>query len=276
MIPGARRRAVKLLFYLILVVFAVWTIFPMYWMVSASLKTRLQIFDKPTLLFSPTISNYRAAFLLYDGLVKSFLNSLVMMGVSVFLSLALGIPAAYSLGRLEFRAKKNISFFILSLRIMPPVVAALPIYLLAARLRILDRYMTLFLLYTVFNFPFVIYMLKGFFAEVPLEIEEAALMDGCSRTRIIWFIIPLIGPGIVATTIFSAILTWNEFICALILTGRHTRTVPVELMTNITSAGIEWGKLMAGGTVALLPILVLAILIQKHLIRGLTLGAVKE
>jgi len=245
-------------------------------MVTASFKTRLQIFDNPTLFFTPTLDNYREAFLLYGGLVKSFINSLIMMSVSVSLSLVIGIPAAYAIGRFEFMGKNNISFFILSLRIMPPVIAALPLYLLAAKLNMLDKYTTLIVLYTVFNFPFVIWMMKGFFADIPLEIEEAAQIDGCSTIRLIPFILPLVAPGVVATAIFSSILTWNEFIAALILTGRHTRTIPVELTTNITSAGIEWGKLMAGGTVALLPILVLAIIIQKHLVRGLTLGAVKE
>jgi len=264
------------LLYLILITFALWTILPLFWMVTASFKTRLQIFDNPTLFFTPTLDNYREAFLLYGGLVKSFINSLIMMSVSVSLSLVIGIPAAYAIGRFEFMGKNNISFFILSLRIMPPVIAALPLYLLAAKLNMLDKYTTLIVLYTVFNFPFVIWMMKGFFADIPLEIEEAAQIDGCSTIRLIPFILPLVAPGVVATAIFSSILTWNEFIAALILTGRHTRTIPVELTTNITSAGIEWGKLMAGGTVALLPILVLAIIIQKHLVRGLTLGAVKE
>ncbi|MBA7560562.1 Diacetylchitobiose uptake system permease protein DasC [subsurface metagenome] len=245
-------------------------------MVTASFKTRLQIFENPTLFFKPTLQNYREAFLLYPGLVKSFVNSLIMTSTSIVISLILGIPAAYALGRFKFKGDNNISFFILSLRIMPPVIAALPLYLLVSKVNMLDNYLVLILIYTVFNFPFVIWMMKGFFQEVPLEIEEAAQLDGCSRLRVIWFIIPLVAPGIVATAIFSAILTWNEFIVALILTGRQTRTVPVELMTNITSAGIQWGELMAGGTIALLPILVLALIIQKHLVRGLTLGAVKE
>ncbi len=262
--------------YIILIIFALWTLFPLYWLITASFKTRLQIFDNPTLFFTPTMDNYKEAFLLYGGLVKSFLNSLIIMSVSVVLSLILGIPAAYSLGRFDFKGRSNISFFILSLRMLPPVVAALPLYFLAAKLNMLDNYSTLIVLYTVFNFPFVIWMMKGFFADIPREIEEAAQIDGCSTLRVISFILPLAAPGIVATAIFSAILTWNEFIAALILTGRHTRTIPVELMTNITSAGIKWGNLMAGGTVALLPILVLAIVIQKHLVRGLTLGAMKE
>lgn len=262
--------------YIILIIFALWTLFPLYWMITASFKTRLQIFGSPTLFFTPTLDNYKEAFLLYGGLVKSFLNSLIMMSVSVALSLILGIPAAYSLGRFDFKGKGNISFFILSLRMLPPVVAALPLYLLAVKLNMLDNYSTLIVLYTVFNFPFVIWMMKGFFADIPREIEEAAQIDGCSMLRVIPFILPLVAPGVIATAIFSAILTWNEFIAALILTGRHTRTIPVELTTTITSAGIKWGNLMAGGTVALLPILVLAIAIQKHLVRGLTLGAVKE
>ena len=262
-------------YYFILIIFAIWTLIPFYWMVTASFKNQLEIFENPTEPFTPTLKNYQDAFLLYGGLVKSFRNSLIMMSASVLLSLVLGIPAAYSLGRFEFKGKEDISFFILSLRIMPPVAAALPLYLLAAKLKMLDNYFTLILLYTVFNFPFVIWMMKGFFQDVPVEIEESAMIDGCSRLRVIPFLLPLVAPGIVATAIFSAILTWNEFIAALILTGRYTRTVPVELTTNITSAGIEWGKLMAGGTVALLPTLVLAIVIQKHLVRGLTLGAIK-
>jgi multiple sugar transport system permease protein len=273
---SSRRASLNILLYLLLVLFALWTLFPLYWMVTASFKTRLQIFDKPVLFFKPSLTNYLAAFSLYGGLARSFGNSLILMGCSVALSLLLGMPAAYSLSRFTYRGKDKISFFILSLRITPPVAVALPLYLLAARLKMLDNYFTLMVLYTVFNFPFVIYMLKGFFAEIPKEIEESAQIDGCSHLQVIPFILPLVAPGVVATAIFSAILTWNEFIAALILTGRHTRTVPVELTTNITSAGIEWGKLMAGGTVALLPILVLAIIIQKHLIRGLTLGAVKE
>ncbi len=262
--------------YLILLVFAFWTLLPLYWMVTASFKTRLQIFENPTLFFSATMQNYHDAFTLYGELPKAFLNSLIMMTASVLLSLIIGIPAAYALGRLSFKGKKNISFFIISLRIMPLVAIIVPLYLIAANLKMLDSYITLILLYTVFNFPFVIWMMRGFFLEIPIQIEEAAQIDGCSRFRVILFILPLVGPGLVATAIFTAILTWNEFLAALILTGRQTRTVPIELTTNITSAGIEWGKLMAGGTVALLPILILAIIIQRHLVRGLTLGAVKE
>lgn len=276
MIFRVRRKIDRLFFYLILVIFALWTLLPLYWMITASFKTRLQIFENPTLFFTPTLQNYREAFLLYTGLVKSFANSLIVTSVSIVISLVLGIPAAYALGRFKFKGDNNVSFFILSLRIMPPVIAALPLYFLASNINMLDSYFVLILIYAVFNFPFVIWMMKGFFKDIPLEIEEAAQLDGCSRLRIIWFILPLVAPGIVATAIFIAILTWNEFIVALILTGRQTRTVPVELMTNITSAGIQWGELMAGGTIALLPIIVLALIIQKHLVRGLTLGAVKE
>ncbi|MCX6089203.1 MAG: carbohydrate ABC transporter permease [Candidatus Atribacteria bacterium] len=266
---------IQVIILFVLVIFSIWTLFPFYWMITASFKNRLQTFAPPTLFFTPTLKNYTEAFSLYGSLGKTFINSLIICAVSVALSLLLGIPAAYALGRLNFKGKNNISFFILSLRIMPPVVSALPLYLLAARLNMLDSFTTIIVLYTVFNFPFVIWMLKGFFLEIPLEIEEAAQIDGCSRFGVIRFVFPLISPGVVATAIFSCILTWNEFIAALILTGRHTRTVPVELTTNITSAGIEWGKLMAGGTVALLPILIISIIIQKHLVRGLTLGAVK-
>jgi len=199
-----------------------------------------------------------------------------MTSTSIVISLILGIPAAYALGRFKFKGDNNISFFILSLRFMPPVIVALPLYLLVSKINMLDNYLVLILIYTIFNFPFVIWMMKGFFQDIPLEIEDAAQLDGCSRLKVIWFVIPLVAPGIVATAIFSAILTWNEFIVALVLTGRQTRTIPVELMTNITSAGIQWGKLMAGGTMALLPIFVLALIIQKDLVRGLTLGAIKE
>lgn len=270
------RKINRCILYLILVIFALWTLLPLYWMVTASFKTRLQIFENPTLFFKPTLQNYREAFFLYTGLVKSFVNSLIMTSTSVVTSLILGVPAAYALGRFKFKGNNNISFFILSLRIMPPVIAALPLYLLLSQGNMLDNYVVLILIYTVFNFPFVIWMMKGFFQDIPLEIEEAAQLDGCSRLKVLWFIIPLVAPGIVATAIFSAILTWNEFIVALVLTGRQTRTIPVEIMTNITSAGIHWGKLMAGGTMALLPIFVIAFIMQKDLVRGLTLGAIKE
>lgn len=271
-----RRKIDRCILYTILVIFALWTLLPLYWMVTASFKTRLQIFEDPTLFFKFTLQNYREAFFLYTGLVKSFVNSLIMTSTSIVISLILGIPAAYALGRFKFKGDNNISFFILSLRFMPPVIVALPLYLLVSKINMLDNHLVLILIYTIFNFPFVIWMMKGFFQDIPLEIEDAAQLDGCSRLRVIWFIIPLVAPGIVATAIFSAILTWNEFIVALVLTGRQTRTIPVELMTNITSAGIQWGKLMAGGTMALLPIFVLALIIQKDLVRGLTLGAIKE
>jgi multiple sugar transport system permease protein len=188
----------------------------------------------------------------------------------------LGAMAAYGLARFSFAGTRHLAFWILSTRFAPPVAFIVPIYLMVQKAGLLDSHLALILIYTAMNLSLVVWILRGFFAEIPIEIEEAALIDGYSRLQIFWRVaVPLVRPGIVSTAILSAIFSWNEFLYAMVLTQRRAATLPVYLAGFSNSMGLAWREYMAVGTMAVLPILVFTFALQKHLVRGLTFGAVK-
>jgi multiple sugar transport system permease protein len=202
-------------------------------------------------------------------------NSFVTASASVILTLALAFPAAYSMSRFGVGGRKLL-MWLLSIRMLPPIVAAIPLFLVAAQLRITDRLFILPILYLTFNLPFAVWMLKSFVDEVPKEIDETARVDGCTTRKILWFLIlPLTRPGILATGVFVFALSWNEFLLASIFTQRYAVTLPVSIASFVTDQGVLWGLLTAAGTLASIPPIVLLFVFQRNLIRGLTLGAVK-
>ncbi|MFW6181948.1 MAG: carbohydrate ABC transporter permease [Spirochaetota bacterium] len=241
-----------------------------------SIKTEVDSMSfPPKWIFTPTAENYMQVFRT-TRLLRYTLNSLIVACLNTGASLALGTLAAYGLARFRFKGSENLSFWMLSVRMMPPVAAIIPIYIIMKTVRLLDTPWALVIIYLTFNLPFVVWMMKGFFEDIPREIEESALIDGCSETAVFRRIaLPLVAPGLAATAIIVFIFSWNEFLFALILTGTRAVTLPVGIIGFMKETGINWGYMTAGGVMALLPVIVFTVLVQKHLVKGLTMGALK-
>jgi multiple sugar transport system permease protein len=253
---------------------------PVYWMVTISLKGEADQFALPPrwLSFEPTLAHYRDAFF-----ARSFGRYLVTSALVAVLSTAcamiLGTLAAYALARfrLPHGLGRRLSLWILSTRMFPPIVTAVPLFLLMRDVRLLNTVTALVVVYTAFNLPFVVWMMRGFFSEVPRELEEAALVDGDSRLgALVRVVLPLVAPGLAATAVFCLIISWNEFLFALVLTQTDAAmTLPVGIAGRVTQYEIRWGVMSAAGVVSMTPILVFAMAVQRYLVRGLSLGAVK-
>ena len=265
--------------YLVAAVFTGFCLFPFYVIVTTALKTETNIFAWPPVwVFKPTLQSFYNALFVFGGrgAISYLVNSIVISAVSTFLAVVLGAMAAYGLARFSFAGNRQLAFWILSTRFAPPVAFVVPIYIMVQRAGLLDSHIALILIYTAMNLSLVVWILRGFFAEIPIEIEEAALVDGYSRLQIFWRVaLPLVRPGIVSMAILSAIFSWNEFLYAMVLTQSRAATLPVYLAGFSNSMGLAWGEYMAVGTMAVLPILVFTFALQKHLVRGLTFGAVK-
>lgn len=254
-----------------------WSLLPIVWIMSTSLKTKLDAFAMPPKIvsFSPTLDNYRILFGQYEFL-QPLRNSLIFSVGSTVTALTLGTMAAYSLSRLRFRRADDVQFWILSLRMVPPIAVLVPFFLLWTNLDLLDTRWPLFCMYTMINLPLAIWIMKSFFDDLPVAVEEAALVDGAGEFRIFLGIaLPLARPGIVAAAILCLLQVWNEFLFALALTGSETRTAAVSISQFITPSGTRWGEITAASALVMLPPLVFMIVMQRHLVRGLVAGAVK-
>lgn len=261
---------------LILVVLAMICLGPIAMMGTTSLKAQVDIFaGSPFSLFAPTLGNYRSV-LFDDNFLRYLGNSLTVGLVSTAITLTLGSMAAYALARYRFLGRGAVSWATLLLRSVPLAVLAVPVFAVWNDAGLLNSLTGLVVLYVAVNLPFTIWVLYGFIAQVPYELEEAALIDGCSPYRVFATIVmPLIRPGLAAAAIFTFRISWNEFILALVLTNRATRTLPVAASLYITDVGVEWGKLMALGVLIALPPLLLTLIAARQIVAGLTAGAVK-
>ena len=260
--------------------------FPVVWMILAAFKTRQdQLATPPRLIFTPTLEHFWASFhrlstdgtQVFDtGLARNFANSLGISFVSVGLALAIGGLAAYGFARLRLVGRDAYMFYILALRMVPPITAIVPLYFLFRVTGLGGTYAAIILVYTAFNLPFAIWMLHSFIDELHEPIEEAARLDGSSELKILWGIcLPQMGAGIAATAIIAFVFTWNDFLFSLLLTSVDTRTVPVA-MTRVVGAdvGVDWGVFAAIGTIYLMPVLLIAFFLQGQLLRGATFGTV--
>jgi len=249
----------KIGIYILIGILLIFFLFPVYWIVTMSLKTRIQAISIPPVWLKVL---FESAF------PRNFLNSFFISAITVLLSVLLGTPAAYALSRYHFKRKGNLLFWILSTRFAPPIAVIIPFFLLFRDLKMLDSHITLIIVYLTFNLSFVIWLMRGFFNEVPQELEEAALVDGTTDLgAFIRIAFPLAAPGIVASTILSFLFSWNEFFFALILTRKVAQTLPVAIYGYIGFMGIEWENMAAAAVMASLPILVLAMIVQKYLVR---------
>jgi len=241
-----------------------------------SFKTQVQIMEKGfNWFFMPTLMNYSNV-LWEQGFLRYMTNSLIVGLVSTFITLLIGGFASYALVRFNFFGKGTISFGTLLLRMIPPAVLVVPIYVLWTYFGLSDTRLGLIVIYVGLNLPFTIWVLISFISDVPVELEEAAIVDGCGPWRIFFTVIlPLIKPGLAAAAIFTFRIAWNEFILALVLTNRLTRTLPVATTIYLTDTGVEWGNITAMGTLVALPAIIFTFIAAKQLIAGLTAGAVK-
>jgi multiple sugar transport system permease protein len=273
-----QRRRLWLFTRLTLIVLAlVITLLPVYWMVNTSLKNQVEVFASPPTLWPQnlTFANYENLFT-RRHLGTYLFNSLVIVGSAVLLSLVMGSLAGYSLARFS-RLQQRLNFWVLAPRMIPPVALVVPLFLMLQQVGLINKKLGLILVYTAFNLPFVAWMMRSFFQEIPVDLEEAAMVDGASRLRSFRdIVLPLAAPGLAATAIFSLIITYNEFFFALILTSTPAAaTLPVGTAALIGKTQTLYGEMAAAGVVAAVPLVVFALLVQRHLVRGLTMGAVK-
>lgn len=254
-------------------------VIPLLWMLSTSVKTNREITQDGTLApHSFTFANYTG---LFSG--RSFgsylTNSVLVTTISVGVALLLGTHAAYAIARFRLwhGLERYLGFGLLVTRILPPIVIIIPIFLVAQRLSLLNTRLGLIIVYAAFNVSVVVWMMESFFREIPVDLEEAAMVDGDTRFAAFRrIVLPLAAPGLVATGIFAVIVTYNEFLFALVLTSTPAaETMPVGAATLIGRINVDWGAMSAAGVIGALPILLFSALVQKHLVRGLTMGAVK-
>ena len=269
----------------LLAFFAVVMLFPVVWMLETSLKENRDVYAVPAkfLGFDVTFHHYKDVFVQRGGsgasdLAINFKNSVIVSGISTILATVLGVMAAWAYSRFKLKAKKDQLFFILSTRFMPPVVVVIPIFLMYRDLDLIDTKLGLILIYAAFNLPFTIWMMKGFIDEIPSEYEDAAMLDGYSRIEAFFRVtLPLLVPGIAATAVFALIFSWNEFVLAIFLTSSESaRTAPPAIAGLIGGTTIDWGLVAASAMVFATPVLLFAYLVRKHLVAGVTLGAVRR
>lgn len=263
--------------YFIIIIFVIIFIFPIFWMIITSFKTQSLAYSAiPVWAFKPSLNNYSVV-LFKSGFIDKLLNSLIVGVVSAFAVLAVGCSIAYPFVRFRIKGSKKILLWILSLRIIPPIVIIFPIYIIFNTFNLLDKHIGIIIMHVFMNLPLVVWLMSGFFRDVPIEIEEAASVDGCSRFGVfVRVVLPLVAPGLVASGLLSFIFSWNEFLFASILSGStKLTTAPVGLFEYATPVSVLWGRICAAGTVMIIPVAIMAILIQKHMVRGLTMGAVK-
>jgi multiple sugar transport system permease protein len=261
-------------FYGLVTFFMLPTIFVFYWMVTLSLKPQIEAAAYPPIFFnfSITFKGYIEVFAKHPFLLYIW-NSLVVAAGTTLLGLLVGLPAAYSIA--QWRQHK-LALTILVARIIPGISYLIPWYILFRNLRMVDTYSALILTHLVVGLPITIWVMIGFFEDVPSELREAALIDGCTDYGAFWRVaVPLVKPGIVATAILAFIFSWNNFMLSLILGGSGVRTLPVAVYNFIGETQIDWGGLNATATTVTLPVVFFVLIVQRHVVRGLTLGAVK-
>jgi multiple sugar transport system permease protein len=278
--PG-RGFGIRLLSVLVLLILGIFFLFPVLWMLLTSIKQQSDIFQLiPRFYGFPLdLGNYAEVFAVRGrtNLGSQFLNSIIVTVSATVLATVVGVPAAWAYSRMAMRLKKDQLFFILSTRFMPPVVVVIPLFVFFRATGLHDTLLGLILLYTAFNLPFTIWMMKGFVDEIPSEYEAAAMVDGYSRVQAFTRVsLPLLVPGILATAVFSLIFTWNEFVFAVFLTQDDARTVPPALASQFGGQATQWGPVAASAIMFAIPVLIFGILVRNYLVAGMTFGAVRR
>ncbi len=266
----------RLLIYFLVILAVVLSLAPLAYLLITSFKEPNLTFNLPPVwIFTPTLQNYREV-LAGGQFEKYFVNSLVVALSTTTIGLFLGGLVAYGFSRFRFRGAFWLRMSALIPQMLPPITIIVPLYVLFNGLKLLDTRWALIISYLTFTIPLALWMMIGFFDDVPLELEEAAMIDGCTRLgALVRVSLPLVAPGLAATAILAFLYCWNEFLYAVILTGREARTLPVTITSFMTNKAILWGRIAASGSMVLVPVLAFALLAQRYLVRGLSRGAIK-
>ena len=261
--------------YGIAIILTIVFLFPVYWMFMVSLKTPAEIFHSPPVWYPEALQFKNFAVLFKDGDVLSVWNSLITASISTAISMFLGTICAYSIVRFR-TGGENLAIWILSQRMLPPVAIVFPVFLVYAFLRWSDTYHGLIILYVAFNLPYVIWMMRGYIEDIPVELEESALVDGCTRWQVlIKVVLPMVRTGLFATAVFAFIFAWNEFIFALVLTRTEIITFPVQVTQYFGPQSQFWAKISAMSVLGILPVFFAVATLQRYLVRGISMGALK-
>jgi len=257
-----------------LTLFAMFALFPLLWMVLCAFKSDAQMYNT-VFVFTPTLENFRAV-LLGTDYFKAFFQNLVVAGGAVLLTVVAGVPCAYALARYNFKKKEDVAFQILSFKFAPEIMVILPIFLIFQQIKLYDTYFGLIWVYQLITMPLLIWVVRGYFEDISVEIEQAAQLDGYSWYEVFFkTLVPLIKPGLVASALLAFIFAWNSFTFPLILSGFQIQTITITALRYIASDTVRYGQVAVASTIAVLPEIIVALFIQKHLVRGLSFGAVK-
>jgi multiple sugar transport system permease protein len=270
----------RVISYLVLILIGLVGIAPFLFLLILSFKSQLEILDVPPSLhfhWQTITSNY--GYVIHEEHYLTFIrNSVIVTGIATLIALALGVPAGYAFSRLRFRGKDHWASTILSFRFMPPIAVAIPVYLLMRSIGVVNGYLGLILPYVALSLPLVIWIMIGFFDEIPREIDDAALVDGCSRASALYFVLlPLARPGMIVAAIFGVIFVWNEFLVGLyIINSTNRETIPIAASALLTvESPIAWNNAAAVGILTVIPVLLFTMVAQKYIVRGITAGAVR-
>ena len=257
-------------------ILSIWIV-PVVWALLTSFKTERDVLAyPPKVIFEPTLANYREVLFGSSSILPNLASSLIVTSAATLVTMLLAIPAAYALARLDLPARRGSGFYVLATQMLPPVGLIIPYYLLLQKIGALDTYSGLTTIYLTFCLPFAIWLMVSYFEDVPREMEEAALLDRAGRLRALWYVIlPQVRGGIAVTTIFVFLNAWNEFLFAVVLGGNRVRPVTVAMFNFISVEQTQWARLAAGAMLAMAPVILLGLLAQRHIVKGLTVGAVK-
>jgi ABC-type glycerol-3-phosphate transport system permease component len=255
---------------------AVWA-FPVLWGLLTSFKTERDVLAYPPVwLFKPTLDHYREVISGSSSILPNLWSSMVVSCATTLLTMLIAVPAAYALARLNYPAKKASGFYVLATQMLPPVGLIIPYYLVLQKIGALDTYSGLTVIYLTFSLPFAIWLMVSYFEDIPLEMEEAALLDRAGRLRTLWYVIlPQVRGGMAVTTVFVFLNAWNEFLFAVVLGGNRVRPVTVAMFNFISVEQTQWARLAAGAMLAMAPVILIGLVAQRHIVKGLTVGAVK-
>lgn len=272
----ARRITGRTLFWIVTVILLIFFLAPLLWLISTSFKNYKDAFAiPPKLFFAPTLDNYSKVFGNADffGYIR---NSIICSVVPTLIGLIIGVPCAYAIAVFESKQSKKLSLFIMSVRIAPPIMSLLPNYIIFSRLKLLGTFWPMLLLYTLITLPLVIWLMPVYFRDVPVSLREAAIIDGCTEWQAFFKVmLPLVKASVAATAIMCMVMTWNEFLIALLMSGRGSQTLPVAVTSFMTFQGTEWGPMCAAATIIMVPMIVFGFFVQKYFARGMVNGAVK-
>ena len=266
-----------LMTYLPLIALLIFILFPFYWTFLTSIKPEAELYGAVTYWPSAVIwDNYKKLFTTTVDFLKAMKNSFIVASITTVVSLTASTLAAYAFSRYRFKGRKFMMALFLSNNMFPTVLLLIPLYSIMRNLKLLYSPWALVLAYTTFTLPFSVWLLNGFFNDLPMSLEEAALVDGCNR-RMAFFkiILPILGPSLVATGVYIFMTSWNEYTFAVMFTNNASRTIPVALKSLIGQLGVDWGLLTAGGIITIIPVCIMFFFAQKRLVEGLTAGAVK-